>query len=196
MTNAAKMSKERLAAFSDGVIAIIITIMVLELKIPHSADPSGLIELLPIFLSYALSFLYVAIYWINHHHLLNTFEYVNGGILWSNTLLLFCLSLVPFATGWADENFLKPLPMAFYGCVLLASACAYYILQLSIIKAHGPDSTLAKALGSDVKGRVSLGITAFAIFLAYVHPLISLALYVIVPLMWVVPDRRIERVLR
>lgn len=195
MSTSAKMTKERLAAFSDGVIAIIITIMVLEMKVPHSAEPQALLELLPIFLSYALSFLYVAIYWVNHHHLLNTFEHVSVGILWSNTFLLFCLSLVPFATGWADENYLEPLPMALYGCVLFASACAHYILQLSIVKAHGADSTLAKALGSDVKGKLSLAITAVAIGLAYVHPMIALALYIVVPVMWIVPDRRIERAL-
>ena len=187
------MGNERLAAFSDGVIAIIITIMVLELKVPHDADWPALSALLPNFLSYVLSFIYVAIYWNNHHHLLYTCERVDGLILWSNCHLLFWLSLIPFATGWMGEHYLAPLPTALYGVSLLMSAIAYYLLQKAIKRTQGAGSTLARALGSDIKGKISPVLYVAAIVLVYVSPWISMALYTFVALMWLIPDRRIER---
>jgi uncharacterized membrane protein len=190
------MSKERLAAFSDGVIAIIITIMVLELKVPHGADWSALLALWPIFLSYVLSFIYIAIYWNNHHHLLHTFKQVDGRILWANTHLLFWLSLIPFATGWMGENNFANLPTATYGLSLLMPAIAYYILQLTILRTEGKDSVLAKAIGSDWKGKVSPVLYIFGIGLSFVRSWMACAVYTIVALMWLIPDRRIEKAIR
>ena len=186
------MPKERLAAFSDGVLAIIITIMVLELKVPHGADWSALTAVVPVFLTYVLSFVYIAIYWNNHHHLMHTVERVNGTILWANMHLLFWLSLLPFATGWMGENHFAQLPTALYGVALLMPAIAYYVLQITIIRHQGAQGTLAKAVGSDFKGRVSPVLYLAAIGLAFVLPWISHAIYVLVALMWLVPDRRIE----
>jgi uncharacterized membrane protein len=187
------MQKERLAAFSDGVFAIIITIMVLELKVPHGADWAALAALWPVFLSYVLSFIYVAIYWNNHHHMLHVVQRVNGGILWANTHLLFWLSLVPFATGWMGDNAFATLPVAVYGVALLMPGVAYYTLQQVIIRAQGPNSPLARALGRDFKGKSSPLLYVAAIGLAFVHPWIACAIYVLVALMWLVPDPRIER---
>jgi uncharacterized membrane protein len=187
------MKKERLLAFSDGVIAIIITIMVLELKVPHGADWASLAKLLPVFLSYVLSFIYIAIYWNNHHHLMHTVTHVNGLILWANTHLLFWLSLVPFATGWMGENHFAPLPTAVYGVTLLMPAAAYYLLQLAIVRNQGSNSTLAKAIGRDIKGKISPALYIAAIPLAFVSPWISCGIYVLVALMWLIPDRRIEK---
>ncbi len=187
------MTKNRLEAFSDGVIAIVITIMVLELKVPHGDSFAALKPLLPVFLSYVLSFLYVGIYWNNHHHLLHSTRQVSGGILWANLHLLFWLSLFPFATGWMGENHFTPLPTAVYGAILLLAAVAYYLLQLAIVGRHGPDSLLAKALGRDWKGKLSLVIYLIAIPLAFVSPWLADALYVLVALWWLIPDRRIER---
>jgi uncharacterized membrane protein len=189
------MSKGRMEAFSDAVIAIIITIMVLELKVPHGADAHALRSLLPIGLSYALSYVYLGIYWNNHHHLLHAAEHINGRILWANLHLLFWLSLVPFATGWMGENHSAPLPTAVYGIILLLAAIAYYVLQLEILKVQGKHSKLARALGRDIKGKVSPVIYMLAIAFAFVNQWISDALYVGVALIWLVPDRRIERTL-
>ena len=190
------MGKDRLAAFSDGVIAIIITIMVLELRVPHGADWAALKGLAPSFVSYVLSFVYLAIYWNNHHHLLHTVARVDGLILWANSHLLFWLSLIPAATSWMGENFLQPLPTAVYGGILLMPAIAYHLLQRAIVHKHGPHSVLASALGSDFKGKISPLLYASAIALAFVDPWISIAIYVLVAVMWLVPDRRIEKVLR
>lgn len=186
------MNKTRLEAFSDGVIAILITIMVLELKVPHGSDLAAIQPLLPIFLSYILSFIYLAIYWNNHHHLLQTTRGINGKILWANLHLLFWLSLIPFTTGWMGENHNAPLPTAVYGAVLLLAALAYEILQYLIIKHHGSDHVLAGAIGKDWKGKTSLVLYAGAIPLAFVNQWIADALYIIVAVMWLVPDRRIE----
>jgi uncharacterized membrane protein len=190
------MGRDRLTAFSDGVIAIIITIMVLELKVPHGADWSALASLVPVFLSYILSFVYVAIYWNNHHHLLHTVTRVNGLILWANMHLLFWLSLTPFATGWMGENNFAPLPTAVYGVALLMPALAYYLLQRAITRTHSMESTLARALGSDIKGKISPLFYIGAILLALVNPWISVALYTLVALIWLIPDRRIEHAIR
>src|SRR5205814_7440133 len=187
------MNKGRLEAFSDGVIAIIITIMVLELKAPHGADVATLGPLIPVFLSYVLSFVLIAIYWNNHHHLFQAARRVNGAILWANSHLLFWLSLVPFVTAWMGDNHFASLPVALYGFVLLCAGCAYFILTRALLAHHGVDSTLAKALGSDFKGKLSVVFYAAAIPLAFVHPGISCSLYVLVALIWLVPDRRIER---
>ncbi len=189
------LEKDRLEAFSDGVIAIIITIMVLELKVPHGAGLADLAGVLPVFLSYVLSFVYIAIYWNNHHHLLQTVHRVDGLMLWANTHLLFWLSLVPFATAWLGENHLAALPTAVYGVALFMPAIAYYLLQKAILRKEGPHSTLAKALGRDFKGKISPFLYFAAIFLAFVNPLSSVAIYVLVALMWLIPDRRIERAL-
>jgi uncharacterized membrane protein len=187
------MKKERLLAFSDGVIAIIITIMVLEMKVPHGTEWADLAKLLPVFLSYVLSFIYIAIYWNNHHHLMHTCSHVDGMTLWANTHLLFWLSLIPFATGWMGENHFAPLPTAVYGVALIMPAIAYYVLQLVIMRAEGAgQSALARAIGGDFKGKISPLIYATAIPLAFYNPWISCALYVLVALMWIVPDRRIE----
>jgi uncharacterized membrane protein len=190
------MGKDRLAAFSDGVIAIIITIMVLELRVPHGADWAALKGLAPSFVSYVLSFVYLAIYWNNHHHLLHTVARVDGLILWANSHLLFWLSLIPAATSWMGENFLQPLPTAVYGGILLMPAIAYHLLQRAIVHQQGRHSVLASALGSDFKGKISPLLYASAIALAFVDPWISIAIYVLVAVMWLVPDRRIEKVLR
>jgi uncharacterized membrane protein len=189
------MRPERLSGFSDGVIAIIITIMVLELKVPHGGDLEALKSSLPVFLSYVLSFLYVAIYWNNHHHLLHTCKRVNGAILWANTHLLFWLSLIPFATAWLGENHVAALPTALYGVALLMPAIAYYLLQTAIVRVNGADSSLAQALGADLKGKISPLIYIAGIALAFVNPWFSIALYVLVALIWLIPDRRIERAL-
>jgi len=188
------MGKGRLEAFSDGVMAIIITIMVLELKVPHGADLAAVRPLLPSFLSYALSFIYVGIYWNNHHHLLQTADRVSGGVLWANLNLLFWLSLFPFATGWMGENHFESLPSAAYGFILLMAAIAYYVLQRCIIAAAGPQSVLQRALGSDWKGKLSPLIYIIAIAASFVVHWVAQALYVLVALVWLVPDRRIERV--
>jgi uncharacterized membrane protein len=189
------MQKERLTAFSDGVIAIIITIMALELKVPHGASWSDLAELAPVFLSYALSFVYIAIYWNNHHHMFQASGRVDGRVLWANMNLLFWLSLVPFATGWMGENRFAPLPTAIYGVSLLAPALAWWVLQRTILRLEGEGGLLAQAVGDSLKGRLSPVIYLAAIGLAFVSPWISCALYVIVALMWVIPDRRIEALL-
>ncbi|MGA8498803.1 MAG: TMEM175 family protein [Xanthobacteraceae bacterium] len=190
------MGKDRLAAFSDGVIAIIITIMVLELKVPHGADWATLRGVAPNFVSYVLSFVYLAIYWNNHHHLLHTVTRVDGLILWANSHLLFWLSLVPAATGWMGENFLAPLPTAVYGVSLLMPAIAYYVLQRTIVHQQGEHSVLASALGRDVKGKISPLLYAAAVALAFVDAWLSIAIYALVAVMWLVPDRRIEKALR
>jgi uncharacterized membrane protein len=189
------MTKTRLEAFSDGVIAILITIMVLELKVPHGEGLAALRPLLGVFLSYVLSFIYLGIYWNNHHHMLHTVRHVTGPILWANLHLLFWLSLIPFATGWLGENHFAPLPAALYGVVLLLAAIAYYILQLQIIASQGPNSLLKRAIGHDKKGKISPLLYLAAIPLAFVSHWISLGLYVLVALIWLVPDRRVERVL-
>jgi uncharacterized membrane protein len=189
------MGKDRLAAFSDGVIAIIITIMVLELKVPHGADWAALRGVAPNFVAYVLSFVYLAIYWNNHHHLLHTVTRVDGLILWANSHLLFWLSLVPAATAWMGENFLAPLPTAVYGVSLLMPAIAYYLLQRAIVHQQGKHSVLASALGSDVKGKISPLLYAAAVALAFVDAWLSIAIYALVAVMWLVPDRRIEKVL-
>ena len=189
------MGKHRLEAFSDGVLAIIITIMVLELKVPHGDDFTALHPLWPVFLSYVLSFVYVGIYWNNHHHLFHVTRQVNGIILWANLHLLFWLSLFPFVTGWMGENHFAPAPTALYGVVLLMAALAYWLLQRAIIAKHGQDSLLAVAIGSDLKGKGSLVLYAMAIPSAFVQPWMARGVYVLVALMWLVPDRRIEGVL-
>jgi uncharacterized membrane protein len=189
------MQKSRLEAFSDGVIAIIITIMVLELKVPHEPTPHALLELWPVFLSYILSFVYVAIYWQNHHHLLHTARRVDGRILWANTHLLFWLSLVPFSTGWMGENHFAQWPVILYGVNLLACGMAYFILSKEILRKEGPDSDLARAIGSDRKGQIALVAYLAAIGLAFLSPLLSGLIYIGVALLWLLPDRRIERVL-
>ena len=186
------MKKGRLEAFSDGVIAIIITIMVLELKIPHGADWEALRPLVPVFFTYVLSFVYLGIYWNNHHHMLYVTDQVNGKILWANMHLLFWLSLIPFVTGWMGENHFAPLPTAVYGGVLLAAAIAYYILERLIIAQQGAHSKLKAAVGKDIKGKLSPLIYAVAIALAFINQWISDALYVLVALMWLIPDKRIE----
>jgi len=189
------MNKNRLEAFSDGVIAIIITIMVLEIKVPHSSSLYDLFPLVPIFFSYLLSFVYLGIYWNNHHHMLHTVNRVSGAILWSNLHLLFWLSLVPFATGWIGTTNFAPGPMSLYGVIMLMAAIAYYILQRSIISSHGSDSILSRAIGKDIKGKISPILYALAIVFAFINQWISGFLFVFVALIWLVPDKRIERVL-
>jgi uncharacterized membrane protein len=188
-----RMSRGRLEAFSDGVIAIIITIMVLEMRAPHGAELADLRPLIPVFLSYVLSFLYVAIYWNNHHHMLHLAEKVSGSVLWANLHLLFWLSLIPFVTAWMGENHFAHLPVALYGVVLLCAAIAYYTLERTIIKIQGLDSLLAKAVGRDIKGKFSPFLYFAAIPLAFYQPWISGALYVLVALIWLIPDPRIEK---
>jgi uncharacterized membrane protein len=190
------MGKDRLAAFSDGVIAILITIMVLELRIPHGADWETLAKVAPNFMIYVLSFIHLAIYWNNHHHLLHTATRVDGLILWANSNLLFWLSLLPAATGWMGENLAAPLPTAFYGVVLLMPAIAYALLQKAILRRERAHSVLAQALGSDLKGKLSVVFYVAGIVLAFIYPWASVAIYVLVALMWFVPDRRIERTVR
>ena len=188
------MGTTRLEAFSDGVIAIIITIMVLELRVPHEATLDALKPLFPVLLSYVLSFVYVGIYWNNHHHMLQVTKHVDGRILWANLYLLFWLSLFPFATAWMGENHFEALPTAVYGAVLLMAAVAYFILARAIIRREGPDSPLARAFGRDWKGKISPVIYSLAIMLSFVNQWLSQALFVTVAIMWLVPDRRIERV--
>ena len=189
------MTKGRLEAFSDGVIAVIITIMVLELKVPHEADLAALAPLVPTFLSYVLSFVYVGIYWNNHHHMFHAVHHVNGAVLWANLHLLFWLSLVPFVTGWMDESHFAALQVSAYGVVLLCAACAYYILTRVLLATHGPDSLLAKALGRDFKGKISIVIYVAAMLLAFVHPWIACGLYALVAAIWLCPDQRFEKLL-
>ena len=187
------MNKERLTAFSDGVLAIIITLMVLELKVPHGADWAALSALLPVFLSYVLSFIFVGIYWNNHHHLLHAAKRINGAVMWANLHLLFWLSLLPFATGWMGENHFAALPVSVYGVALLMPAIAYYILQNCIVKANGADHALAEALGRDIKGKLSPLFCIAGIGLAFVNPWLACTAYVLLAMMWLVPDRRIEK---
>jgi len=188
------MSKSRLEAFSDGVIAIIITIMVLELRVPHDASWHALRPIGPIFLGYLLSFVFLGIYWSNHHHLLQVVQHVNGRVLWANLHLLFWLSLIPFATQWMGENQFAAGPAALYGVVLLCAAIAYFILARSLLSIHSPDSVLAMALGADFKGKISMVIYLVAIPLAFVRSWLACSLYVLVAVMWLVPDRRIEKI--
>ncbi len=190
------MTKGRLEAFSDGVIAILITIMVLELRAPQGASVSALREVVPSLLTYVLSFVLLGIYWSNHHHMVHLVERVTGGVLWANLHLLFWLSLVPFVTTWMGTNHYSAVPTALYGVVMVFASIAYTILEYTIIAAQGPDSKLARAIGSNRKGMISLALYVSAIPLAFVQPLISDALFVVVALVWLVPDRRIERVAR
>ena len=188
------MTKNRLEAFSDGVIAIIITIMVLELQVPHGTELSTLQPLIPVFLSYILSFIYLGIYWNNHHHLLQTVNTVKGGILWANLHLLFWLSLTPFVTAWMGENHFAQIPTAVYGFVLLMAAISYFILQTSIIKSQGQNSLLAKAIGRDLKGKTSPILYVIAIISVFYHPKIAQGIYFLVALIWLIPDKRIEKI--
>jgi uncharacterized membrane protein len=189
------MGKDRLAAFSDGVIAILITIMVLELHVPHGADVAALREIAPSLLTYVLSFVFVALYWNNHHHLLHTVERVDGLILWANSDLLFWLSLIPVATAWMGQNLAEPLPTAVYGVVLLLPALAYYLLQRAIIHSQGADSVLASALGSDFKGKLSPILYIAGIGIAFFSPWTAIGIYALVAVLWLVPDRRIVNAL-
>ena len=189
------MGKGRLEAFSDGVLAIIITIMVLELKVPHGESLHDLLPIVPVFFSYVLSFVYVGIYWNNHHHMLHASTTVTGAMLWANLHLLFWLSLFPFATGWMGENHFAVAPTALYGVVLLMAAIAYYVLEQAIIRAQGPDSILKKAVGRDLKGKLSPVLYILAIVATLISPWIAEAIYVAVALIWLIPDRRIENVL-
>lgn len=186
------MHKNRLEAFSDGVMAIIITIMVLEIKVPHGTELHVLRPLLPVFVSYVLSFIYLAIYWNNHHHMMHTVQVIDGRVLWANMHLLFWLSLVPFATGWVGENEFSPLPLALYGLILLMAAIAYYILQTQIIRCHGENSLLAEAIGKDVKGKLSPALYIIAIAGVWFEPWIAILMYILVAIMWIIPDKRIE----
>lgn len=188
------MKKGRLEAFSDGVLAIIITIMVLEMKVPHGNDLASLQPLIPVFVSYVLSFIYLGIYWNNHHHLLHTVKEVSAGVLWANLHLLFWLSLVPFVTGWMGENRFESIPVALYGFILLMAAIAYWILQNKILHKHGKESVLAKAIGKDLKGKISPILYVVAIISAYFSTWIAGSIYALVALIWIIPDKRIERV--
>lgn len=190
------MNKNRLEAFSDGVLAIIITIMVLEMKVPHGVDLESLRPVLPIFMSYALSFVYIGIYWNNHHHMLHTTQKVTGVMLWANLHLLFWLSLFPFATGWMGENHFALVPSALYGMILLMAAMAYWVLQTVIISMQGPESLLKKAVGRDWKGKLSPALYIIGIIATLWSPAVSQAIYVFVALLWLMPDKRIEKVLR
>jgi len=187
------MTKSRLEAFSDGVLAIIITIMVLEMKVPHSSDFNSLLPVLPVFLSYILSFIYLAIYWNNHHHMMHTVKEVSGSILWANMHLLFWLSLIPFTTGWMGENHFTPAPVSLYGIVLLMAAIAYFILQKQIIKKQGENSLLKKAVGRDLKGKISPVLYLISIPFAFIATWVSDLIYIIVAVMWLIPDKRIEK---
>ena len=189
------MTKTRLEAFSDGVLAIVITIMVLELKVPHGADLAALQPVLPTLLAYVLSFVYIGIYWNNHHHMLHSASRINGAVLWANLHLLFWLSLLPFVTKWMDEEYRASIPTALYGVDLIMAALAYTILQGTLIRAEGRDALLARAVGHDRKGKLSLALYAIAIPAAFVSSYLAQAIYVVVALIWLVPDRRIERVL-
>ena len=190
------MSKERLLAFSDGVIAILITIMVLELRVPHGSDWAALSPLVPVFLTYILSYVLLGIYWNNHHHMFHVVERINGQILWANLHLLFWLSLIPFVTGWMGENHFAALPTAAYGVVMVGAALAYTILQATILQEEGPGSRLAAAVGGDAKGKLSLGLYVLSIPLAFVNQFLSDAIFVTVALIWLVPDSRIEKTIR
>jgi uncharacterized membrane protein len=190
------MNKARLEAFSDGVLAIIITIMVLDLRIPHGQELVALRPLVPVIFCYVLSFVYIGIYWNNHHHMLHASRSVSGGVLWANLHLLFWLSLLPFVTGWMGENDFGPVPTALYGVVLLMAGTAYWILQNALIAVEGKESLLAKAVGKDRKGKLSMALYAVAIPLAFVHRWAAQAIFVLIALMWLVPDRRIERVVK
>ena len=190
------MGKTRLEAFSDGVIAIIITIMVLEMKVPHDPSFAGLAPLVPVFLSYVLSFIYVGIYWNNHHHMLHACGKATCGVLWANLHLLFWLSLFPFATGWMGENHFSALPTALYGAVLLAAAIAYFILQQTIIASQGQDSKLRRAVGHDWKGKLSPVLYLLGIALSFINPWVATIVYVSVAGLWLIPDRRIERTMQ
>jgi uncharacterized membrane protein len=187
------MSKNRLEGFSDGVLAVIITIMVLEMKVPHGGDVAALLPLLPVFISYLLSFVFIGVYWNNHHHLLHAASHVTGRILWANLHMLFWLSLVPFVTGWMGENDFAALPVALYGFVQLMAGFAFFILAQSLVATHGRESSLAKAIGNDFKGKASLVVYLVAVPLAFFSPLAAFTLYVAVAAVWFVPDRRIER---
>jgi uncharacterized membrane protein len=190
------MPKTRLEAFSDGVLAIIITIMVLEMKVPHGEGFAALLPLLPVFFSYVLSFIFVGIYWNNHHHLLHTVTHVTGGVLWANLHLLFWLSLLPFVTGWMGENHFAAMPTAFYGAVLMMAGIAYWILTRAIIREDIQNSVLSRAIGKDIKGKLSVVLCAASIPLAFVDEAIAQGIFVLIALTWLVPDRRIERVMR
>lgn len=187
------MGKSRLEAFSDGVIAIIITIMVLEMKVPHGSSLSSLKPLIPVFLSYVLSFIYIAIYWNNHHHMLHHVKHVNGSVLWANAHLLFWLSLIPFVTGWTGENNFPLWGVVLYGFVLMMAGVAYYLLAHCLTTIHGTDSTFAKALGSDRKGKLSIVMYIIGISLSFIHPLIGIAVYALVAAVWFIPDQRFEK---
>ena len=189
------MGKGRLEAFSDGVIAVIITIMVLEMKVPHGDDPSALMPLFPVFLSYVLSYVYVGIYWNNHHHMMHAVKTVHGPVLWANLHLLFWLSLIPFVTGWMGENHFAEIPVALYGAILMMCGIAYFILSRALIRHDGSGSVLAAAVGKDFKGIVSVVIYAVAIPLSFANRWLAFAMYIFVAIMWLVPDRRIERVI-
>ena len=189
------MNKGRLEAFSDGVIAIIITIMVLEMKVPHNADLESLKEIVPVFFSYVLSFIYVGIYWSNHHHMLHATKHVNGAVLWANIHLLFWLSLTPFTSGWMGENHFEKWPVVLYGTNLLMCAIAYTILALSLVKLHGKDSTLGRAMGKDFKGKISIVIYIVGIASSFTDSRIGFALYIVVACIWLIPDKRIERII-
>lgn len=190
------MHKGRLEAFSDGVFAILITIMVLEIKVPQGSDLNSLIPVIPIVLSYILSFIYLAIYWNNHHHMLYTVKHITGDIMWANLHLLFWLSLVPFVTGWVGENNFAQIPMLFYGIILFMAGTAYYILQSRIIRNHGRDSILSKAIGIDYKGKISPILYLFAIFSCFLSSWIAGSIYILVALIWLIPDKRIELILK
>lgn len=190
------MNKGRLEAFSDGVLAIIITIMVLEMKVPHDPTFEGLIPIIPVFISYLISFIYLGIYWNNHHHLLHSIKKVSGGVLWANLHLLFWLSLVPFVTGWMGENNFAPATMTLYGFVLLMAAISYWILAHTLMRQHGKDSLISQALGNDIKGKISIVIYISGIVVAFFNHWISAGLYVFVALMWLVPDTRIEKAIK
>ena len=189
------MHKNRLEAFSDGVLAIIITIMVLEMKVPHGTDIGALRPLIPVLLSYVMSFIYLGIYWNNHHHLMQATQRVSGAVLWANLHLLFWLSLVPFATGWMGENGFAATTVALYGAILLMAAIAYFILTVALVRCNGRESPVARAVGSDFKGKISVVIYCVAIALAFISPLAACGLFVAVAAMWLVPDRRMEKVL-
>ena len=188
------MDKGRLEAFSDGVIAIIITIMVLEMKVPHSADLESLKEIVPVFFSYILSFIYVGIYWSNHHHMLHATRHVNGAVLWANIHLLFWLSLTPFTSGWMGENHFAKWPVVLYGANLLMCAISYTILAFSLVKLHGKDSTLARAMGKDYKGKASIAIYILGLACSFIDSRIGFVLYIVVACIWLIPDKRIERI--
>jgi uncharacterized membrane protein len=189
------IGKGRVEAFSDGVLAVIITIMVLELHAPHDVGLAALLEEAPAFLAYVLSFIFVGIYWNNHHHLFHSVQHVNGTVLWANNFLLFWLSLVPFTTNWMGLNHFAMWPVVVYGVVLLMAGVAFFLVAHQLIRLHGPDSTLAKALGNDLKGWISPGLYVAGILSAFIHPYVACAIYALVALMWFIPDRRIERML-